>query len=143
MKRIALLVQDLDSDYFTFMVEGAKKYCVEHGHQLMIFIVRGKNWNHGSFDYHFYAATKLLTKENVDGILLATNTYCQNAPESKRAELVRELTYLPLVSIGAEIPGISSVVSDSKAAFKELLYHLSDFHHKKKHCSDDACLDFG
>lgn len=130
-KRIALLVQDLDSDYFNFMVEGAKRYCDEHEFQLIIFIIRGKNWSHGSFDYQFYAATKLLTRENVDGILLATNTYCQNAPESKRAELVKELAYLPLVSIGAGIPGISSVVSDSKAAFKDLLCHLADFHKKK------------
>lgn len=131
MKKIALLVQDLDSDYFNFMVEGAKKYCDEHGHQLRIFIIRGKNWSHGSFDYQFYAAVKLLTKQNVDGILLATNTYCQNTPESKRVSLVKEFSYLPLVSIGAAIPGVSSVISDNKVAFKQLLNHLADEHHKK------------
>ncbi|MBQ4378687.1 MAG: GGDEF domain-containing protein [Treponema sp.] len=130
-KKIALLVQDLDSDYFNFMVEGAKSYCNGHGYTLMVFIVRGKNWSHGSFDYQYYAATKLLSKSNVDGILLATNTYCQNAPGAKRQELIKELTFVPLVSIGARIPIASSVVSDSKAAFKELLYHLYDFHQKK------------
>lgn len=131
MKKIALLVQDLDSDYFTFMVEGAKRYCAEHGHRLFVFIIRGKNWSHGSFDYQFYAACKLLTKENIDGILLATNTYCQNAPESKRVELVKEFSYVPLVSIGAHIPDVFSVVSDNKTAFKQLLNHLADEHHKK------------
>ena len=113
------------------MVEGAKRYCEEHGYQLCIFIIRGKNWNHGSFDYQFYASVKLLTKENVDGILLATNTYCQNAPESKRVALVKEFSYLPLVSIGAIIPGVASIVSDNKSAFKLLLNHLADDHHKK------------
>ena len=131
MKKIALLVQDLDSDYFTYMVDGAKRYCDEKGYQLCIFIIRGKNWSHGSFDYQFYAAVKLLTKGNVDGILLATNTYCQNTPESKRVALVKEFSYLPLVSIGAAIPGVSSVVSDNKSAFKLLLNHLADGHHKK------------
>ncbi|MBQ8013914.1 MAG: GGDEF domain-containing protein [Treponema sp.] len=131
MKKIALLVQDLDSDYFTFMVDGAKRYCQKYGHQLFVFIIRSKNWNHGSFDYQFYAACKLLTKENIDGILLATNTYCQNAPESKRVTLVKEFSYLPLVSIGAHIPGVFSVLSDNKAAFKELLRHLADVHGKK------------
>ncbi|MBQ7158289.1 MAG: GGDEF domain-containing protein [Treponema sp.] len=131
MKKIALLVQDLDSDYFTFMVDGAKRYCDEHGYQLHIYIIRGKNWSHGSFDYQYYAAVKLATKENLDGILLATNTYCQNAPESKRVALVKEFSYLPLVSIGAIIPGVSSVVSDNKAAFKQLLNHLADDHQKK------------
>ncbi|MBQ6779970.1 MAG: GGDEF domain-containing protein [Treponema sp.] len=131
MKKIALLVQDLDSDYFTYMVEGAKRYCDERGYRLHIFIIRGKNWSHGSFDYQFYAAVKLATKENVDGILLATNTYCQNAPESKRVALVKEFSYLPLVSIGAIIPGVASVVSDNKSAFKAMLNHLADDHHKK------------
>ncbi|MBQ8678861.1 MAG: GGDEF domain-containing protein [Treponema sp.] len=131
MKKIALLVQDLDSDYFTFMVDGAKRYCQKYGHQLFVFIIRGKNWSHGSFDYQFYAACKLLTKKNIDGILLATNTYCQNAPESKRAPLVKEFSYVPLVSIGAHIPDVFSVISDNKAAFKELLRHLADVHGKK------------
>ena len=113
MKKVALLVQDLDSDYFNFMVEGAERYCKEHNLQLMIFIIRGKNWSHGSFDYQFYAAIKLVSKGNIDGILLATNTYCQNIPESKRADLVRELAFLPLVSIGAPVPGISSICSET------------------------------
>lgn len=132
MKKLALLVQDLDSDYFTLMVEGARRYCVEKGHQLMVFIIRSKNWRHGSFDYQFYAATSLISKSNIDGILLATNTYCQNAPEEKRIELVRELTFVPLVSIGAEIPGLSSVVSENKTAFKQLLSHITDGHGRKK-----------
>ena len=132
MKKLALLVQDLDSDYFTLMVEGARRYCVEKGHQLMVFIIRSKNWRHGSFDYQFYAATSLISKSNIDGILLATNTYCQNAPEEKRIELVKELTFVPLVSIGAEIPGLSSVVSENKTAFKQLLSHITDGHGRKK-----------
>lgn len=131
MKRLALLVQDLDSDYFNFMVNGAKRYCDENGHRLFVYIIRGKNWTHGSFDYQLFSAIKLATKDNADGILLATNTYCQYVPEEKREELVRELCYLPLVSIGAKIPGLSSVVSENKLAFKEMLAHLVDVHHKK------------
>ena len=113
------------------MVDGAQRYCEGHNQQLMIFIVRGKNWSHGSFDYQFYAATKLLTKGNVDGILLATNTYCQNIPVEKRADLVEELAFLPLVSIGAPIPGLSSIVSDNKVAFKELLNHIYNVHRRR------------
>ena len=74
MKKLALLVQDLDSDYFTLMVEGARRYCVEKGHQLMVFIIRSKNWRKESYDYQFYAATSLISKSNIDGILLASNT---------------------------------------------------------------------
>ncbi|MBB5225895.1 GGDEF domain-containing protein [Treponema ruminis] len=131
MKRLALLVQDLDSDYFNFMLNGAKRYCDENGHRLYVYVIRGKNWTHGSFDYQLFSAVKLATKDNVDGILLATNTYCQYVPEEKREELVRDLCYLPLVSIGAKIPGLSSVVSENKLAFKEMLSHLVDVHHKK------------
>ena len=131
MKRLALLVQDLDSDYFNFMVNGAKRYCDENGHQLFVYIIRGKDWNHGSFDYQFYYAVKLITEGNADGILLATNTYCQYVPEEMREPLVHQLNYLPLVSIGAKIPGISSVVSENSLAFKEMLAHLMDVHHKK------------
>lgn len=131
MKRLAIFVQDLDSDYFKFMVNGAKRYCDENGHQLFVFIIRGKDWTHGSFDYQLFSAVKLATKENIDGIILATNTYCQYVPEEDREPLVRELCYVPLVSIGAAINGVPSVVSDNKPAFRELLAHLVDYHHKK------------
>lgn len=131
MKRLALLVQDLDSDYFNFMVNGAKRYCKEHGYRLFVYIVRGKDWNHGFFDYQFYTSVKLVTKGNADGILLATNTFCQNVPFEKWEGLVKELATIPLVSIGAKIPGISSVVSENRQVFKNLLAHLADVHHKK------------
>lgn len=132
MKRVALLVQDLCSEYFTEMVEGARRLCAERGWRLFVFIVRGRNWGHGSFDYQYCAAEKLVTRGNADGIVLATNTYCQNVPMILRAKLVREFSFLPLVSLGAAVQGVAGVVSSCRGAYGELLAHLVDGHGRRR-----------
>jgi len=128
MLRIGLLVQDLATDYSSKIVQGTKKYCNEHNIQLFVFIVRSKNWKNGSFDYQHFACKSLATKYNIDGILLVTNTYCQNLPKEEHYNLIKELTYLPVVSFGAEVPGLSSVNVDAENSFRNLLNHLSEEH---------------
>ncbi len=132
MKRVGLIVQDLDTEYIQELTEGVQQYCYINGLQLFIFIVRAKNWWNGVFDYQHYATISLATKHNLDGLLLVTNTYCQHYPEEQRSGLVYELKYLPLVSIGVQIPGIPSIITDGKKAFKELLNHLYKKHHKRR-----------
>lgn len=132
MKKIALLVQDLDSDYFNYMVEGARTFCNQNDYQLLIFIVRGKNWQHGSFDYQYYAAIKFVNENNVDGILLAANTYLQYVEREKWEENLRSFNRLPFVSIGVSFPGIAGVVSENKIAFKKLMEHLYSEHGRRR-----------
>ena len=127
MKRVGLIVQDLDTEYIQELTEGVQQYCYINGLQLFIFIVCAKNWWNGVFDYQHYATISLATKHNLDGLLLVTNTYCQHYPEEQRSGLVYELKYLPLVSIGVQIPGIPSIITDGKKAFKELL-NITKFH---------------
>lgn len=128
MLRIGLIVQDLATDYSNKIVQGTKKYCVENNIQLYVYIVRSKNWKNGSFDYQHYACKSLATKGNIDGILLVTNTYCQNVPKEEHYDLINDLTSVPVVSFGAEVPGLSSVNGDAEKSFRELLNHLADEH---------------
>lgn len=132
MKKIAFLVQDLDSDYFNYMVEGARKFCAKNGYELLIFIVRGKNWRHGAFDYQYYAAIKLVTQSNIDGIILASNTFLQYLDEKDWHNLLNKFNFVPFVSVGVSHPGITSVVSENKSALKKLLEHLYDEHERRR-----------
>lgn len=132
MKKIAFLVQDLDSDYFNYMVEGARKFCAKNGYELMIFIVRGKNWRHGAFDYQYYAVLKLVTENNIDGIILAANTYLQYVKNEEWPVLLNKFNFVPFVSIGVSHPGITSVVSENKSALKKLLEHLYSEHERRR-----------
>lgn len=129
--RIGLIIQDLASEYSNSIVKGTKKYCLENDIQLFIFTIRSKTWNNGVFDYQHYACRSLATKYNVDGILLVTNTYCQNLPENEHESLIKELSYVPLVSFGAEVDGLSSINANMKNEMQELLEHLEKKHNCK------------
>lgn len=127
--KIGLLIQDLASDYSSKIVKGTKKYCLEHDIQLFIFLVRSKNWNRGgSFDYQHFASKALATKFNVDGILLVTNTYCQSSPKEEHYGMIKKLMDVPLVSFGAKVAGLSSVIGNEEKSISKLLEHLSDDH---------------
>lgn len=126
MTKIGLIIQDLASDYSIKIVNGTKKYCSEHNIQLFIFIVRSKNWKQDrNFDYQHFACKSLATKHNIDGILLVTNTYCQNLPKEDHMNLIQDLMYLPVVSFGAEVPSLSSVSGNEGQSFSDMLNHLA------------------
>ena len=130
--KFGLFIQDFASDYSNNIVKGVRQYCVEHGIQLFIFTIRSQNWENGVFDYQHFACKFLATKNNIDGLVLVTNTYCQHIPAEKHFDAVRELTYLPVVSFGKEIHGISSVNSYVKDEFRKLFIHLEKDHGCKK-----------
>lgn len=130
--KFGLFIQDFASDYSNNIVQGVKQYCVEHDIQLFIFTIRSKNWENGVFDYQHFACKFLATKENIDGLVLVTNTYCQHLPAEKHFDAIKELTYIPVVSFGKEVQGISSVNSFVKDEFRKLFIHLEKDHNCKK-----------
>ena len=137
MKRIGLIVQDLNSDYVTEILDGAKKFCNENDITLLTFIIRTKHWPYGIYDYQHYACKSLITKNNLDGILLISTTYLYylENEEEKKLEL-ESLCNVPIVSIGENIDGIPSVTTNCKTGIKTILNYLADV----KHCKNIAFM---
>ena len=130
--RIGLIIQDLNSDYSREILNGVEKYCSENSIELFVYIVRSKNWAYGTFDYQYYACTSLVTENNLDGILLITNSYLENLSDQEKVDVINQLRILPLVSIGAELEGIPSTQTDCKIGMRKLLEHLYNEHNSRR-----------
>ena len=130
--RIGLIVQDLNSDYSREILKGVEKYCSENNIELFVFIARSKNWAYGTFDYQYFACTSLVTENNLDGILLITNTYLENLSDEEKDVAIKQLRILPLVSIGAELEGVPSTQTNCKIGMEKLLEHLYKEHNSRR-----------
>ncbi len=75
---------------------------------------------------------KLISKENVDGIIFASNIIADTLDVNQVREFCLQYRPLPLVSIGMPLNGIPSIVSEATASLEALIEHLILDHKKKK-----------
>jgi signal transduction histidine kinase/DNA-binding LacI/PurR family transcriptional regulator len=75
---------------------------------------------------------KLITKENVDGIIFASNLIAEMVGINRAREFCLQYRPLPLASIGMPLKGIPSLVAEDNACLNSLVEHIILEHKKKK-----------
>ena len=131
MKKIGLAVHNIHEEYSIELIRGVEKYCSENDLQLLLFPINAqKSENHG-FEYRAQSIKNLLTPENVDALILSSGTLSSFITKEEFIEYVKTLSPLPVVSIGVDVPGVPTILSNSKKAFTNNIKHLIKKHHRK------------
>ena len=68
----------------------------------------------------------------LDGIILSSASLLCEANDSQKQSFVSRISGPPIVSIGEDIPGTTSVLIDNQSGTKEIVDHLVDIHGYKK-----------
>lgn len=128
MRRVGILINTIYSDYSIMFFKGVEKYCRENNCSCYIFpLAHGSNT--GIYEYHYEALLQFISKNNIDGLLIASATLSY---DSSISEIVRQIKSfdpsLPKISIGVEVEGVHSLMIDCSNALKELCEHLVEEH---------------
>jgi DNA-binding LacI/PurR family transcriptional regulator/serine phosphatase RsbU (regulator of sigma subunit) len=70
----------------------------------------------------------LVGEHNIDGLIIASNLLSSYVPHQELIDLCRRYNPLPIVSIGAVIEGIPSVVNDNFQGMYDAVSHLIEVH---------------
>lgn len=130
-KRIGLAVHNIHEEYSIELIKGAQKFCKEFGYQLIVFPINAKNSDRHGYEYRHGAVKRLINKANLSGVILSSATLTSFMDINEYIDDIKILEDLPVVHVGLKIPGYSSVTSDSEIAFKKMIRHLIEKHHKK------------
>ena len=126
-KRIAFVADYIESEYSQKIYAGVRAFAEEKGLEVIVFSV-GQLFAGYSFDYQHLSVTPHLTPSNFDGIIFQTGVQlCFATPEYVESFL-KSFAPLPVVSVGADIKDIHSVVSNGRKGFSELISHLIEKH---------------
>jgi diguanylate cyclase (GGDEF)-like protein len=126
-KRIGIQTSRLEYGYGVDIWRGAVACAESLDADLIVFPGRNLEAPHG-FDYQYNRIFHLMSRENLDALILVTTLISDYVDEDGLREFCSRFEGLPLVSIGIQVPGVPSIVVDNRAGVKEVIRHMVERH---------------
>lgn len=130
--RIGLVLDYISSEYADEIVQGVSSYCNEMDMELLIFQIGELRSNYNNNQYQQAAITSQINKENLDGIIVSSGTQLHAMNKKEFSQYLRSYKPLKIVSIGAELPEIPSILGENEHAFEALIQNLITVQECKK-----------
>ncbi|MBN1699310.1 MAG: substrate-binding domain-containing protein [Spirochaetales bacterium] len=128
---IGLLVDWAGNSYGIKIWNGASDFALAHNANLICFIGGALNtpYRHERQRNSLY---ELINADNIDGLIICTSLISHYVSESELQEFCSRFKPLPLISIGKQLEGISSLIIDNVCGMKEIMNHLIAIHGYKR-----------
>ncbi|MGC4087218.1 MAG: substrate-binding domain-containing protein [Polyangiaceae bacterium] len=140
-KTIAVLVDYIDQildGYESELRAGFEAQCRAHDVNLLIVVGRALQAQE-SVSAHYNDVYRLLMPSCVDGLIVLSSALARSVGPTAFVEWCKQLGPVPLCSLGAALPGIPSVVADSRAGMSAVVEHIVEKHQRKRvvllHCA--------
>jgi diguanylate cyclase (GGDEF)-like protein len=126
-KRIGLQTARLEYGYGVKIWQGAVACAEKMDADLIVFPGRNLEAPHG-FDYQYNRIFSLMTKDNLDALILITTLVCNYIDDDAISEFCSRFKDIPLVSIGMKIPAVPSIIVDNRDGIRRMVRHLATSH---------------
>jgi HD-GYP domain-containing protein (c-di-GMP phosphodiesterase class II)/DNA-binding LacI/PurR family transcriptional regulator len=127
---IAFLVDWLEREYQLMIMQGLIDSARRH--EVNLFCIEGGPIAHQYSEFQRNYMYQLIKENNVDGLVILTASIGQNASAEQMKRFCRQFYPLPVISIGNEIEGCTSVLIDNSTGLREALAHLIQVHQYQK-----------
>ena len=124
---LGLLVDQLVSGYARLIIGGVKDWCATQDANLVIFSGKVLRSPYGH-QYQGNVIFEYIRKGAVDALVMASGTQTSHLSPEQFQAFIDRFAGIPRVSIGIELHGIPSVLSDSAAGILEAMEHLAGTH---------------
>lgn len=132
VKRIALVIDYIESEYALKIHSGASKYAGEHGMELVVFPIGKIMENIREYSYQSLSIASHLTAKNIDGIIFVSGSQLSNSTADYMWSYIKSFAPVPVVSIGSVVKDVPSIICDGRLAFKNIISHLIEKHHCRR-----------
>ena len=145
MKNIAVLVYDLTLEYNIVVTDGVLDFFKDKGEDFHL-IISTLNAPHATsfdYDYQYWTALELIKSDNIDAVIVVTNSFCHNLTIPELAKELECLCPKPVISISnpLELPENHYTCVSCQQAYEEVVEHLVKKHNRKKIAFLSAALN--
>lgn len=145
MKNIAVLVYDLTLEYNIVVTDGVLDFFKDKGEDFHL-IISTLNAPHATsfdYDYQYWTALELIKSDNIDAVIVVTNSFCHNLTIPELAKELECLCPKPVISISnpLELPANHYTCVSCQQAYEEVVEHLVKKHNRKKIAFLSAALN--
>lgn len=134
--RLGLLIHDYGNEFSQELEAGIMAFCQHVNCTLYVFPIGEMHSPYAIYDYQKRAGAALVNQNSVDGLLVATGTQGNFITKDELTAFIKSFSPIPTISIGDVIPGLPSIVPDTKDGMYELVTHLI----KKHKCRNLALM---
>lgn len=127
-KRIALVIDYIESEYAQNIYAGAAEAAHQNGMDLLAFPISQMRATVYSYDYQYLAVASHLRAKNIDGIIFVSSSQLSYASKEYVASYLRSFEPVPVVSIGCVFDTIPSIIPSAKRGFSSLISHIIEVH---------------
>jgi DNA-binding LacI/PurR family transcriptional regulator/signal transduction histidine kinase len=128
---IGFFVSKLDYEYQRMIYKGLHDTAKEQNANLICFPGEGINSRDG-YQYMANIIYSIAGAECLDGIVILTNTIGHILSQEELIRFCKSYSPLPFLSIGLNLPGIESIITDNNSGMEELIRHLISQHNCRK-----------
>lgn len=135
MKNIAVLVFDLTVEYNIIVVDGICDYFKSKDDVHVITSTINAPHNEAfQYDYQYWTAVEILKSENIDAVIVVTNSFCNDMTIPDLAEGLKCLMPKPIISVSnqLDLPTNHYTRISCEDAYDEIVEHLIKKHGCKK-----------
>jgi DNA-binding LacI/PurR family transcriptional regulator len=131
-RRVALLMDAIEDDYQAAVLRGAAGAALQDGLELWCFAggVVGEQQKDARCVRNFLF--DLLCPSDFDGILVLSGSLSSELGVAAFDEWLKRYQTVPMVSVGVELAGCQSVISDGAPGMREMVSHLIQQHNHRR-----------
>lgn len=145
MKNIAVLVYDLTVEYNIVVTDGVLDFFKDKGEDfhLIISTLNAPHSTNFDYDYQYWTALELIKSDNIDAVIVVTNSFCHDLTIPQLAKALECLCPKPVISISnpLDIPTNHYTCVSCQQAYEEVVEHLVKKHKRKKIAFLSAALN--
>lgn len=135
MKNIAVLIYDLTIEYHLSIIEGITDYFDDKPDvSLFIVPVNAAHASGSNYGYQYWTLLELVKTRSFDGVIVATNSFCEYMSMKSLEEELAPLALKPMVSVSVPLEFASSRYTyiSTERPFKQLVEHIINKHDRKR-----------
>lgn len=143
MKNIAVLVYDLTVEYNIVVVDGIIDYLRDKNDvHVIISTINAPHNEAFQYDYQYWTALELIKSENVDAVIVVSNSFCHDMTCEELAKAFECLMPKPVISVSnpLDLPTNHYTCISCEDAYDEIVGHLIEKHNRKKIAFMSAAL---
>lgn len=119
--KFLVLAEEINSAYAQFVIDGISRYSKKNDVDFIVCNVRNPRFEHGSFEYQFWAGASLVNTKEIDVVIVLSGIYCSTFTPEELAEILSEFKGKKIVSISQKLPMENSwtILSDNEHIYSE------------------------
>ncbi len=131
-KTIGVILEAVFLEFANEVSKGIIQEAEDNGYNVALFCLYGQYANNFEFSISDRKILDLVPYEDLDGLVILTDTILQTPTKEYALSLVKERCTCPVVSIREAIEGFHNILIDCKASITNMTEHFIRKHHFKK-----------